>query len=52
MTPALGTLPELLRRPGLTRRWIPELHLCPTPLAADLDLGLRHPRDSSTLTVH
>ena len=35
-------LPELLRRPGLLRAWVLEVHLGAAPLATDGDVGVIH----------
>ena len=42
MTPALGALPELLRRPGVVWTGVSEFHLRAAPLAAYLNLDVVH----------
>lgn len=46
MPPALGTFPELLRRPGAAWQRVTQFHLRPTSLTADLDLDIGHAPNS------
>jgi hypothetical protein len=42
MTAATGTHPELIGRPGRTRRGISQVHLIATALTANMQTGVTH----------